>query len=353
MVDAPAPKEKRRTLHRPLNVAVAGLGFMGVTHLKAWAQVPTARLAAVMDVVEAKLSGDLSSVGGNFGGGGGKMDFSSIRTYRSLEETLADPDIDAVDICLPTDEHGKAVVAALRAGKHVLVEKPMARDEAETELVLEEAGRSGRTLMVGQVLRFIPAYVALADALGTAGAVRSAVFRRRCAAPTWSRWLTDPSRSGGGIFDLLIHDVDYCISRWGLPDSVRATGYEDLPRGIDVVHAELQYPESGPVIVTGGWHHPGGFPFGMEFTVVTDRCTFDWTNGMPELHVYGEDGKATTRELPTADPFAAELGYFVDCAVHGHAPERCLPEQSAQSVAVMRRIIESRKQEGERVSCKI
>jgi predicted dehydrogenase len=353
MIELARTTEKGGSPAKPLKIAVAGLGFMGVTHLKAWAQVPDARLVAVMDVVEEKLKGDLSSVSGNFGGGGGKMDFSGIRAYRSLNESLADPEIDAIDICLPTDEHGQAVVAALRAGKHVLVEKPMARDEQETDLVLNEAKRSGRTLMVGQVLRFMPAYVALADALGSAGAVHSAVFRRRCAAPTWSRWLTDPKRSGGGIFDLLIHDVDYCISRWGMPAAVRAVGHEDLPHGIDVVHAELLYPDAGPIIVTGGWHHPGGFPFSMEFTVVTDQFTFEWTNGAKELHAYGQDGKTTEHKLSEADPFAAELGYFAECVINGREPLRCLPAQSAQSVAVMHRIIESRKQKGERISCKL
>lgn len=336
---------------RPINVAVAGLGFMGLTHLKGWRQLPAARLAAVMDMSEARLTGDLSSVGGNLGVAGEKLDFSNVRTYRSLSQLLADPEIDAVDICLPTNEHGEAAVLALRAGKHVLVEKPMARDEKETEAILAEQSRSGRTLMVAQVLRFIPAYVALGDLLKSAGRVHSAVFRRRCAAPTWSGWLTDRSRSGGGVFDLLIHDVDYCISRWGVPNAVRAVGHEDLPRGIDVVHAELQYAGSGPVIVTGGWHHPGEFPFGMEFTVVTEQCTFEWMNGAPELHVYGP-GQNRNRALPAGDAFAAEVAYFADCLVHGRPPERCLPEQSAQSVALMHRILESRERKGERISCK-
>lgn len=345
------PEETRAVSRRPMNIAVAGLGFMGLTHLKAWRQLSTARLAAVMDMSEARLTGDLSSVGGNLGVSGEKLDFSNVRTYRSLNQLLADPEIDAVDICLPTNEHGEAAVAALRAGKHVLVEKPMARDEKETEAILEEQSRSGRTLMVAQVLRFMPAYVALGDALKSAGRVHSAVFRRRCAAPTWSGWLTDRSRSGGGIFDLLIHDVDYCISRWGVPNSVRAVGHEDLPRGIDVVHAELQYPGSGPVIVTGGWHHPGEFPFSMEFTVVTEQCTFEWTNGALQLHAYGA-GQNTNRELPAGDAFAAEVAYFADCLVHGRAPERCLPRQSAQSVALMHRILESRERKGESLSCK-
>ncbi len=351
MTEATQSAELRASSHRPINVGVAGLGFMGLTHLKAWRQLPLARVCAVMDMSEARLTGDLSSVGGNLGVAGEKFDFSAVRTYRSLDQLLTDAEVDAVDICLPTNEHGEAVVAALRAGKHVLVEKPLARNEEEADRILAAHSGSGRTLMVGQILRFTPAYLALADALKTAGRIHSAVFRRRCAAPTWSGWLSDPARSGGGIFDLLIHDVDYCISRWGMPASVCAVGHEDLPRGIDVVHAELQYPGSGPVIVTGGWHHPGAFPFSMEFTVVTDQCTFEWTMGAPHLHAYGPDAQSTNRELSGGDAFAAEIAYFADCVIHGQPPERCLPEESAQSVALMQRIIESRKRKGESIPC--
>ncbi len=347
-----APGQTQPSARDSLNVAVAGLGFMGLTHLKAWKQLPTARLCAVMDMSETRLTGDLSSVGGNLGVAGEKFDFSALRRYRSLEALLADREVDAVDICLPTNEHADATVAALRAHKHVLVEKPLARNEEETKRILAEHKRSGCTLMTAQVLRFSPAYVALGDALNGAGRVHSAVFRRRCAAPTWSGWLTDPSRSGGGIFDLLIHDVDYCVSRWGMPASVRAVGHEDLAHGIDVVHAELQYPGSGPVIVTGGWHHPGAFPFSMEFTVVTDKCTFEWTNGAPQLHAYGTDTECTNRELPGDDAFAAEIGYFADCVIQGRLPERCPPEESAQSILLVHRIIESRKRNGESIRCK-
>jgi predicted dehydrogenase len=165
-----------------MKVAVAGLGFMGATHLKAWKQVPAAHVIGVTSSNARKLTGDLTAVGGNFGGPGEMMDFSNIRKYRSLEEVLGDPEIDAVDICLPTDQHGKAAIAALRAGKHVLIEKPMAMDEAETGSVLNEARCSGRTLMVGQILRFSPAYVALADATpdcraGSFGFLQAAVCR--------------------------------------------------------------------------------------------------------------------------------------------------------------------------------
>src|SRR5258708_13285181 len=111
-----------------MRIAVLGLGFMGSTHLKALRNVPDATLAAVVSSDDAKLAGDLSGIQGNLGGPGEKMDFSAISRYHTVDEALADPSIDAVDICLPTDRHASVTLDALRAGKHVLVEKPMALD---------------------------------------------------------------------------------------------------------------------------------------------------------------------------------------------------------------------------------
>ena len=214
---------------------------------------------------------------------------------------------------------------------------------------MREAESTGRILMAGQVLRFIPAYKVLAQELKTAGPLRSAFFRRRCSAPAWSRWLADPERSGGGVFDLLIHDVDYCISVWGMPRSVRATGFEDLAAGVDIMHAELGYPHIGPVVVTGGWHHPKSYPFSMEFTVVARDATFEWPFGSPEVREYRADGTAVLHELPATDAFAAELAYFADCVRHHRRPELCPPEQSAQAVALMRFMLESRSRKGETI----
>src|ERR1700722_10441493 len=142
----------------PVNLAIAGLGFMGATHARAAMSLDNVRLMAVVSGDEKKLAGDLRDVGGNLGVKGELMDFSSVRKYRRIEEALADPEIDAIDICLPTDLHAPMAIAALRAGKHVLVEKPMALSEKSANEVLREAERSGRILMTGQVLRFLPAY---------------------------------------------------------------------------------------------------------------------------------------------------------------------------------------------------
>ena len=335
-----------------MNVGLLGLGFMGATHAKAWTQVPGASLAAVMSSDERKLSGDLLGIEGNLGNQGEKLDFSAAAKYRSVEALLADPAVDAVDICLPTDLHAPVARAALAAGKHVLVEKPIALDPAEADALVAQAGSCGRILMAGQVLRFVPSYLALREQLASSGAVRSAFFRRRCSAPAWSRWLADPAKSGGGVFDLLIHDVDYCISLWGLPASVRASGYEDMASGVDWIHAELKYPGLGPVVITGGWHHPKSYPFSMEFTVVSEAATYEWPFGAPTLKRYGADGEASDVALTQADAFTAELAYFAECVTTGHQPDFCPPAQSAASVRVMMQMLGSRKRQGEEILCR-
>ena len=314
-----------------MRVAVLGLGFMGSTHVKAWRQVPDARLVAVMSSDDRKLAGDLTSVQGNLGTSGERVDFSDLRKYTSIEAALADPQIDAIDVCLPTDLHAAAAIAALRAGKHVLVEKPLALSRADAQSVFDESKRCGRILMAGHVLRFIPAYADLRGRLPKSSPVQSAVFRRDCAAPAWGGWLTDPARSGGGVFDLLIHDADFCISLWGMPESVRATGEENLKNGVDMVHAALSYRDIGPVVITGGWHQDPSYPFSMQFSVETELGSFAWSS----------------EESETGEPFAAELRYFSDCVNANRGPELCPPEESVQAVALMERILESRRHNGE------
>jgi predicted dehydrogenase len=203
-----------------MKIALLGLGFMGATHLKALKNIRQVELVAVASDDDRMA------------------DCSAPRKYRDWRDAVADPQAEAFDICLPTNLHASAAVAALNAGKHVLVEKPMALDAAEADAMIEAARRSGRILMVAQVLRFFPAYRVMADVVksGRLGAVRAAMFRRRSATPAWGAWLTDKRASGGGIFDLMVHDVDMCLHLFGPPEAVSATGYSEwirlLPEGL-------------------------------------------------------------------------------------------------------------------------
>ncbi len=335
-----------------MRIAVAGLGFMGSTHVQALRHVAGAQLAAVVSGDPKKLNGDFSAIQGNLDRPSENLDFSSVKKYRTVEEALADPDIDAVDLCLPTHLHEPMTLAALGAGKHVLVEKPMALDGAGCDRMLDAAAKSGKLLMAAQVLRFWPDYQPLIEAkrTGSLGKLRTVMFRRRCAAPAWGKWLQEADKGGGGVFDLLIHDVDMCIHLLGLPEWVSASGEEDLKAGIDLITAELHYPGVGSVVVTGGWHHPKAYPFSMEYTATFDGGTVEFSTAGRPVTLYQADGEAKALEVPAVDGFVAELDYFVSCATAGRSPQRCSPAESGDAVRLTRLMAGARKSPGEKIS---
>jgi predicted dehydrogenase len=338
-----------------VRLAVLGLGFMGSTHLKALGGVRDAELVAVFSQDEKKLAGDLTSVHGNLGGGGEILDLSGVTQHRQLEAVLADPDVEAVDICLPTDLHEAVAVEALRAGKHVLVEKPMALDGFAVERMMGAASRYRRVLMTAHVLRFWPAYMALRQAVRRQqlGHVRFAMFRRRCAAPGWGGWLQDPARSGGGVFDLLIHDADMCLHLFGMPEALAATGYADPAAGIDCIDAQLFYAHGGVVSITGGWHHSGAYPFSMEYTVTLDDGTIEYSSNGRSPTLYSPDGSEKALDGGDRDGYAAEIEYFIECCRGGRTPELCPPRESADAVKLMLLVLEARNRNGRKMICRI
>jgi predicted dehydrogenase len=337
-----------------MRIAVLGLGFMGSTHVAAMRGLPGVELAALFSNDENKLAGDLTGVQGNLGGPGERMDFSALRKCTDIDGVLGDSKIDAVDICLPTYLHDAVAVEALRAGKHVLVEKPMALDPYGADRMMNAARRYKRVLMTAQVLRFFPEYVALREAIGDGklGRCRFATFRRRCAAPAWGGWLQDPEKSGGGVFDLLIHDVDMCLYLFGKPRAVCASGYSHAALGIDCMDAQLFY-DDGVVQVTGGWHNAGAYPFSMEYSVTLDGGTVEYSSmGKPPV-VYGAKGGSQALEMTARDGYAAEIEYFAECCDSGKAPERCPAVESADAVKLMRLMLESRNRNGAKMICSL
>ncbi len=337
-----------------MRMAVLGLGFMGSTHVAALRGLPGVELAAVYSSDENKLAGDLTAVGGNLGTGGQLMDFSAVRKYRELESVMADPKIEAVDLCLPTYLHDAVAVEALRAGKHVLVEKPIALDGYAADRMILAARRNSLVLMAAQVLRFFPEYVALGATItgGKWGRPRFASFRRSCAAPGWGGWLQDPERSGGGVFDLLIHDVDMCLHLFGRPEAVCAAGDSRPELGIDVIDAQFFYPEM-VATVSGGWHNTGAFPFRMEYSVTLEGGTVEYSSqGKPPI-LYAAGGEAKPLELAAQDGYAAEIAYFAGCCDTGQEPDLCPPVESADAVKLTLLMLESRNRKGAKLVCRL
>ncbi|MBI4892251.1 MAG: Gfo/Idh/MocA family oxidoreductase [Acidobacteria bacterium] len=337
-----------------MKIAVVGLGFMGLTHLKAYKRIPGVEITAVSSNDPKVLAGDLSGVQGNFSLEGEAVDFSSAEKFADALECVRNCQADAVDLCLPTNMHAAASVAAMQAGKHVLVEKPMALSGAECDQMIECARATGRVLMSAQVLRFFPAYLPLIEAVhsGTLGAPRHALFRRRCAAPTWGAWLTNKSLSGGGVFDLLIHDIDMALVCFGVPQSVSAYGHEDLSGGIDLMTAQLQYASGLNVTITGGWHLPSAYPFSMEYTAVGDQAAIEYSSAGRPPQWYAR-GESYPLPLAETDGYQAEIDYFVECCRSTLQPERCRPESSAAAVKLALLLNEARARQGEILPCQL
>ncbi|MFO1096376.1 MAG: Gfo/Idh/MocA family oxidoreductase, partial [Planctomycetaceae bacterium] len=164
-----------------IRIGLIGVGFMGMTHFEAARQLTGARVAAISTRNQNKLRGDWSDIQGNFGPrGSASVDLSGIAAHADYRRILDDPNIDLVDVCLPTDQHEAVTVEALAAGKHVLVEKPIAIELAAAERMLAAARKAGRMLMVAQVLPFFPVFRWARQAIesGRYGKLRSAFFRR-------------------------------------------------------------------------------------------------------------------------------------------------------------------------------
>ena len=159
-----------------VRVGIVGIGFMGMIHYLAAQRASGLKVVALCSRDAKKLAGDWTSIQGNFGPRGTQMDLSGLSCYRDFEELLADPEVDLVDLCVPNDSHAAMAIQALRAGKHVLVEKPIALSTSAADEMVEAATAAGKLLMVGHVLPFFPEFAFALDAVrsGRYGSLQAA-----------------------------------------------------------------------------------------------------------------------------------------------------------------------------------
>ena len=304
---------------KKINVAVAGLGFMGLTHLRVYQKLRNARIVAVCDNSRLPVNGVLRGVGGNINSSGDIQLGPRVKAYREFSGLLADREVELVDICTPTALHPEQAIAALQAGKHVLCEKPLAENVAAARRILKAAATSEKFLMPAMCMRFWPGWSWLKKVAAgkTYGVVRAANFRRVTAKPAWGQAGT---HIGGALLDLHIHDTDFVNFLFGRPASVFSSGVPDAHGNVDHVVTQYFYPHGPVVHAEGSWLLPDGF--NMSFALHCERATidFDLSRGSAALRLHESGKKPRTLKLKNADGYVEEIRYFVDCAICGRRP---------------------------------
>jgi predicted dehydrogenase len=274
-------------------------------------------------------------------------------TFPSLDELLGSAAVDLVDICTPTYLHEELVLAAARAGRNIMCEKPMSLTVASCDRMIEAVAAAGVAFMTGHVIRFWPEYQVIKEILdsGKYGRVDWVSARRLSPPPTWAwqGWLLDPAKSGGGVLDLHIHDLDYIQWLLGLPKKVQATGAAGPKGGLDSVMTLAWGHASGAKSAAeGSLYLSPVFPFNMALLVACEKATIRFDSAAsPSLVVYPFEGPAFAPTLPEPNVgvssetqgnigslggYYNEIKYYLDCLEAGQKPRIVTPEGARESV---------------------
>lgn len=327
-----------------LTIGLVGLGFMGRTHLENVLRLEREgagiRVAALCDVDASRLNG--GSTGGNIGPAGPDIDYSRFAKYTRVQDMLDQEKLDAVSITLPTFLHKDVAVQCLNRGVHVLCEKPMALSTAECEAMIEAAERSGKRLMIGQCLRFWPAYTYLKALLdeGRFGDVVSGYFYRCGGTPTWGAWLTQKEKSGGALLDMHVHDTDMIHWLFGKPLEVSALARTIIPgSGYDAVSTHYKYGDGKVINAQADWTMHGDFGFEMGFRVNFERGSAVFADGALRIYPQGAPGFAA--ELSPETGYYAQLNYFAEAIAADLPVAVATPHSTMGTIAIVEAEIES------------
>jgi UDP-N-acetylglucosamine 3-dehydrogenase len=320
--------------HQPgaitMNVGILGSGFMGRTHARAFVKLPDVHVVAI----SSRTLANAEKLAQEFG----------ARPTTDDMAIVDDPAIDVISNTLPTHLHPKYTIAALQAGKDVLLEKPFALNVADCDTIIQAHERSGKLLMLAHVLRFWPEYVALVDFVhsGKIGKPLSAVASRVVVPPVSGSWFLNPAQSGGAVLDLMVHDFDALNWLFGKPKSIYARGHQAQP---DLWNHVLSIVDFGAThgAVEGSEMMPADYPFTSTLKVLCEGGSVEYVfrasgtsleaGGVNSLTVF-EPGRSYKLEASGGDAYEIQTAYFVDCVRNKRPPTMGTPEQGRLAVQV-------------------
>lgn len=278
-----------------LRVGVVGVGHIGSSHARLYADVPNAELAAIYDIDRGRANSMAKKVG--------------TIVAKTLDEFAEF--VDAASICTPTQSHHEIAVPLLQRGKHLLVEKPIAENPHDATELAEIAAQNGLILQVGHVERFNPVLSALESRLTHPRFIEA------------HRLSPYPNRSTdiGVILDLMIHDLEIILHLVGSPvENIDAVGIPVLSKGEDIANARIRFENGCVANVTSSRISPERM---RKIRVFQEDAYLSLDYEKQSGEIYRREGGKITRDkvpIEREEPLKQQLVSFIECATTGRQP---------------------------------
>jgi len=311
-----------------VRIAVIGLGWFGEKHCEALAGLPHVELCALCTRTESRLKALAKT-------------FGVRKTYTDYRALLADSDVDAVSVVTMWDQHAAPTLAALEAGKHVFLEKPMASTNADCERIVRAAKAASKHFMVGHICRFNPRYAAAKEAIaaGRIGRIVSMYARRNIPACVGRSVLPKI----GPIIGDGVHDTDLMlwysgakvVSAYAQTVDVRKLGHPDLGWTM------YRFDTGAIGVLEDTWFLPDTTAFQIDerMEIIGTKGSIHIHETHPNLSVCDATGwhSPDTTYWPSlhgarAGALRDELSYFLQCVIEDRKPTVITPEESAAAV---------------------
>lgn len=316
-----------------LNVAMIGSGYIGDCHISAY-QALDRELVRLVAIVDANPASGMRAA-----------EKAGCYYYETLEQAVEHCPVDIVDICVPTFLHEMFTLKAAALGKHVLCEKPVTLSLESFDRMYGACKAAGVRFMTGQIVRFTPEYREFARHIqdGQLGKIHMLSEKRLCQHPAWTTWHRDPQKSGGGLFDLNTHDIDYIYSLFGIPQSVFAVGWKNETGCWNHVTTLLKWPDKQAVCETS-LEMIGDYPFSVGMRATGDSGTLDYSSAagvnikdgeaLSSFRYYPADGAPEEVHPEQYDPFRMEIEEFV-LSVKNGTEVPIPPEQTREVLRIL------------------
>jgi len=331
-----------------LKIGLIGFGFMGRMHFDNYERLmqegKDIKLVSICDIQIETLKN--AKAAGNMATDKDIYDLSAYSLYEKLEDMLANEELDMIDITLPTYLHADLACSLLEKGYHVMCEKPMARTVEDAKRMAQTAAKTNKKFMIGQCLRFWPAYEYLKETVESNrfGQVIGGSFFRG-SGPT-PGWFTNGELSGGCLLDMHIHDTDIIHWLFGKPLRVSAIGRNVVSthNGYDAVSSHYYYADGKVLNAQADWTLEGDHGFEMTFRVNFEGGNLVFKND--QLKVNPKDEPGFIAQLSEDNGYYRELDYFTQAVLNDREVEVCTPESTLGSLEIIEAEMQSADQNG-------